>query len=558
MTSTLDYVIVGQGIAGTTLAWQLNWRGLRGLIVDRSEVVTSSRVAAGLMTPVTGKRFVPAWRFDEAWSAAVSFYRRVEAETGGQFFHQRSHVRLFECQDERENFAKRDVSKRGVQVTQPEPLIDGDCFSAPFDGFEMPMAGRLNVPSYLDASRQAFEQTGSYRVADFDPDSGMKVAAAAVELPQFNTRTRRLIFCQGYTSRSNRWFRDVRFEAARGEILTLRIEGLAETRIINRGVWLAPCGNGIFKAGSTYDTVNLDAGPAEQGREEIRERLQQFLKLPFEVVEHSSAVRPVVSGRQPIIGFHPNHPQIGIFNGLGSKGSLQAPLVASLFADALVDDAAVDPQLDVKHRFQTRSLDDATKTDSVRTPRLTEQAHAIVASVVKSGDTVIDATAGNGFDTCFLAEQVGTEGRVFAFDIQQQAIQRTADRLHKAGLSNVTLLQRDHSEMTEAIPKEHHRRVAAVMFNLGYLPGGDRSVITDSTSTTAAIRAALDLLRPGGIVTIIAYPGHSGGNDESATVRRLIETLAAGTYDVSIQYAASNSESAPRLWVVTRRLHLFV
>lgn len=154
--------------------------------------------------------------------------------------------------------------------------------------------------------------------------------------------------------------------------------------------------------------------------------------------------------------------------------------------------------------------------------KLTEDAHAAVRTVLQSGETAIDATAGNGHDTRFLAELVGPTGRVFAFDVQPAALARTSALLESAGLANVTLLERDHAEIAEAVAAEFHGRIGAVMFNLGYLPGGDKAVTTRTATTIAAVRAAIGMLRPGGVLTVIAYPGHPGGAAECDAVRELL------------------------------------
>ena len=547
----LDFVIVGQGIAGTTLAWMLKWRGLRGLIVDRLDGGSASSVAAGLMTPVTGMRLVPAWRLEECWSAAERFYRRVEEETGSHFFTQPGQVRLFDSQQSKNEFDRRDWSKHPVEIRQPQQLVNPDAIAAPFGGFELPAAGRLDVAAYLADSRRSFVADGSFQVASIEK-FGLDIAKEVVHLSDPGVRAKRVIFCRGASEPENSWFEDVVFKSARGEVLTLRIDGLAETRIVNQGVWLVPCGNGLFKAGSTYDFENLERGTTVPGREEIAARLKAFLKLPFEVVGHESGVRPIVTGRQPVIGIHPEHEQLGIFNGLGSKGSLLAPFVANQFADLLIEGTTIDPELNVRIRFPNRPADLPPVTP-VRVPRLTEQAHEIIRSTIRPGDTVVDATAGNGHDTCFLGEVAGSDGRVFAFDVQPVAIQRTTDRVTAAGLSNVTLLQQSHVEMKLAIPEKYHGQLSAVMFNLGYLPGGDHSVTTETQSSLAAIQDSLELARPGGVVTILAYPGHSGGNAEAASVQCMIDELSATDFETSVRRSATTRETAPLLFIILRR-----
>lgn len=175
--------------------------------------------------------------------------------------------------------------------------------------------------------------------------------------------------------------------------------------------------------------------------------------------------------------------------------------------------------------------------------RLTEHAHAAVREVIQPGETAIDATAGNGHDTRFLSELVGPTGHVFAFDVQPEAIARTA----AWGLPNVTLLLRSHADLASAIPMEHHGRIGAVMFNLGYLPGGDKTVRTVAKSTEAALRAGVALLRPGGILSAIAYTGHPGGLDEVAVIERVV----AG-YDVREVASQPGALAGPRLFLARR------
>lgn len=147
--------------------------------------------------------------------------------------------------------------------------------------------------------------------------------------------------------------------------------------------------------------------------------------------------------------------------------------------------------------------------------RPTQQAHEAVAAVLRPGDLAVDATAGNGHDTCFLAEGVGPGGRVVAFDIQAEAVEATRRRLREAGLDErVEVLGESHARIAGRVPAG----VGAVMFNLGYLPGGDHGIITRTAETLEALEAAAGLLRPGGVLTVVCYPGHPGGEEEAAAV----------------------------------------
>lgn len=329
-----DFAIIGQGLAGTTLAWQLRWRGCRVCVVDREAAVTSSRIAAGLMTPVTGQRFAQTWRLHEVWPAADAFYRRIESELGMRVFHPGPMIRLFNDVAERAAFELREGTILRGLVRRPIAVRE-EWFAAPHGGFEMPAAGRLDVPRYLDRSRDIFARDGGYRAADIDP-SDIAVSPTEVRMPQVGITAGRVIFCQGFDAARNSWFPKIPFNAAKGEILTVRIPDLMEDRVINRGIWLAPEGNGMFRVGSTYDRDRLNCEPTPRGREEIIAKLRAFLRLPFEVIDHRAAVRPIMLDQKPAFGLHPEHPRLGYFNGLGSKGSLQAPFFAEEFAKTLL------------------------------------------------------------------------------------------------------------------------------------------------------------------------------------------------------------------------------
>ncbi|MCA0757458.1 SAM-dependent methyltransferase [Paenibacillus sp. N4] len=186
-------------------------------------------------------------------------------------------------------------------------------------------------------------------------------------------------------------------------------------------------------------------------------------------------------------------------------------------------------------------------------------AHKWIAERTAPGDTVIDATAGGGVDTLALAGIAGANGTVYAFDIQQEALDRTRARLDaaaregKSGLAGVKLVLRNHAHMAEAVDADAAGRISAVMFNLGYLPGGgDQSVITEPSSTLAALQASLTLLRPGGIITCVLYPGHPGGAEEAAAVEAFAAALPQKQAQAVI-YRQLQRDTAPYLIAIEKR-----
>jgi len=182
---------------------------------------------------------------------------------------------------------------------------------------------------------------------------------------------------------------------------------------------------------------------------------------------------------------------------------------------------------------------------------LVNAAHNLIRDVLHPGDIAVDATVGNGHDTLFLVEQVSPSGRVFGFDIQQTAIDSTREKFQQTHSPEcLTLIHASHADMSDKIPAHYHGNIKAIMFNLGYLPGGDKSIITRTDSTVMALNSAIRILSSNGIITVMAYPGHPGGDLETEQVKNWCEQLDDNQFKISIIYSSENKESAPRLFVI--------
>lgn len=178
-------------------------------------------------------------------------------------------------------------------------------------------------------------------------------------------------------------------------------------------------------------------------------------------------------------------------------------------------------------------------------PRPTELARHLVREVLRQGDLAIDATAGNGHDALFLAQCVGHHGRVLAFDVQAEAIAATRARLAHAGsLQQACIHHASHEHMAEFASPDSTR---AIMFNLGYLPGGDHSLTTTPAATLAALEAAATCLMPGGLLSIVCYPGHPGGDDEAASVENWLAARTSAGWRVAKYAMLGTQHPAPFL-----------
>ncbi len=538
LTQNTDVIILGLGLAGSALAWRLHWAGQRILLIDRGESVTASRIAAGLITPITGRRMTRADDFDLLLNQAEFFYRQVETTTGQQLLDKQPAVRFFLSDEERTLF-----------LTDRWPHMDADVRlirnkAGTVSGFEMHKAARLKVTLFLDATRDYFTERQELVTADVDPLTDIEVSGEGVRIATQNVCAPHLVFCQGYQAQQNPWFPGVPDGATKGEILTVRLEGRTDQRVTHQGLWLAPvqvsanakqaaAPADMFIVGATYDREDLSGTITAAARSELLSGLAELASEPVEVLDHVAAVRAGTKQRRPFVAVHTQHPQFAILNGLGSRGALLAPHCAKELAAILVGGCPPPPEKEMRKRS------------------LTQLAHSIVRRVLRSGDTAIDATAGNGHDTLFLAQQVGVTGIVISIDLQTEALAATKSRLSQHGIPNVTCCQADHSVELRRLAGEQFR-AKAIMFNLGYRPGSDRTITTVAQSTIAAISTAQSLLSPGGVMTVIAYRGHAEGLEETAAIEDLIRGQT--TVDITVDKIRGNDQDAtsPVLFVWRR------
>lgn len=542
-----DVLIIGQGLAGSCLAWSLHWAGQRSMIVDRGERVTASRVAAGLITPLTGRRLARAPRYEESYRQASAFYHRIEREQNLQLLTEKPAIRMFVNDEERRLFEQR-FSTSDIDVA----AMTNDCGKV--FGIEMRNAARLNVRRFLDQTRLCFSSLGQYQQADLNADADIQVTDDRVCVASLNICASAVVFCQGWQPSMNHWFPEIPDGPAKGEILRVKLTNYAEDKVVHQGVWIVPESRedsvGSFLVGATYDREQLNQEPTINGRQKLLSGLQQITDATPEVIEHVAAVRAGTKRRKPSLGQHPEHDRVFVLNGLGSRGALLAPIAADVLKSMLLSDLVCKDLTGIIDILPGKSQIDFGSKASQRPKSLTQLAHNVIRRNVQQGDIVIDATAGNGNDTQLLASLVGASGRTIAIDIQRSAIESTSSRLERAGLiADLRLV--DHAIELDSL-QSAGLHVKAVMFNLGYLPGSDKQITTGSISTRAAIHAASQMLKPGGVVTIIAYRGHAGGLEEATVVEQCLAELPTDQYQTSRIDGDSNNPTSPVLFVVRK------
>lgn len=289
------------------------------------------------------------WRFDEFRSAAANFFERVAANTGTRCFTDRPALRWLSPAEEElwsQKCLKTPSLKPYLRAIDPTGICrPRDPLQAPEETrpYEMPLAARVHLPLFLEATRHWLESEQAFSFKEFAPQSAVWRASDAVW--QIGSITaRRIVLCTGYSPALLR----IPFLAAKGELLEISLPGQPSTHTWHHGVWATPQEEDRWLVGATYDPQHLDDQPTPEGRAELGTSLEKLGVSRPQIISHQAAVRPAVPGQMPVIGWlkrenHvpslPGHPSEttatwGVINGLGSRGSLWAPLLADWLLEA--------------------------------------------------------------------------------------------------------------------------------------------------------------------------------------------------------------------------------
>jgi glycine/D-amino acid oxidase-like deaminating enzyme len=341
----VDYLIVGQGLAGSVLAclWQMRRKNV--LIIDNAHRTAASLSAAGIMNPITGKRLNRPLLVDRLLENAFTVYPSIERFLGISFFRRRKVLRLLQSAEELLHWKERLASGNYAKY-----LGSIDCPRIPdveswFGGFEIAMAGRLDVAAFILRAREMFSATARLIESEFNCDD-LRFSRNGVEWRGYSAKG--VVFCEGYKLSGNSFFKSIQLNPAKGEILTLRAPSFTDDRIIQRGKWLFRSSKDEIKAGTTYTWDRLDERPTQAAREEIERAIRQFTSFEFEVIDQTAGVRPVIRvDNRPIVGTHPENRRVAVLNGLGSKGVLLAPFASMQLIGSLEKGEPIHPEFDV-------------------------------------------------------------------------------------------------------------------------------------------------------------------------------------------------------------------
>ncbi len=341
-----NFLIIGQGLAGTLLAHFLRKAGKSVHVLDQYRERAATQVAAGIINPITGRRYVKSWRVDELIPFARQTYRELESLLGISVFHERNIIRtLFNSKEENDWLARTGEEGYEKYMLDEAGLEEYAPFTVPaFSYGEVRHSAQVDIGLLAQAYRRQLREEGALMEGAVDYTQ-LKMEEGSVRYGPLSADM--AIFCEGHWARYNPFFSYLPFGGAKGQVLIVRIPAVQFEKILKHRVFIVPLQDGLYWVGSTYGWKYEDDAPTAEGRAYLEERLRDIMKTPFEIVEHRAAIRPTVKDRRPFLGRHPEFPQLGIFNGLGTKGASLGPFWAQHMADFLLKNVKLGEDVDI-------------------------------------------------------------------------------------------------------------------------------------------------------------------------------------------------------------------
>lgn len=318
-------------------------RGCSVAVIDDRAPHASSRVAGGLINPVTGKRVVKTWLLDQLLPTAQEIYRQAEKDLGVNILHQTNILDFFESPEHRDIFLNR-TAEEPEHLQMTDETLWQDYFNFNYGVGEIRPGYYVDMRAFIDAQRALLLAAGSLIEEPFNwgectltPDGVNYKHIAA----------KNIIDCSGSGGVANPYFSLLPYSPNKGEVIIARIPGLPRNNVYKQGLKIMPWKEDLFWIGSSFSWRYEDLLPTEDFRKRVVTHLDNRLKLPYEIVAHHAAERPSTVDHKPFIGRHPHHHNICIFNGMGTKGCSLAPYFAREFAAYLTEGKPLMPDVDV-------------------------------------------------------------------------------------------------------------------------------------------------------------------------------------------------------------------
>ncbi len=341
-----DYIIVGQGVSGTFLSWYLINAGKKVLVIDEQKPFTASKVASGVINPVTGRRIVRTWMIETLMPFSFDAYTAIGNELRVSIISQKNILDFHPTPQMMLAFKERlPVESDYLRVPENESDYQ-QYFNVTFGIGEIHPCYLVDVNSLLIEWRKKLRNQNSLLEEVFDVEQLITHNSESVTYNGITAT--KIIFADGAIGADNRYFKLLPYAKNKGQAIIAEIPNLPRTNIFKQGITIVPWQDDLWWIGSTYEWNFKDLNPSVEFKNKVAQQLAAWLKLPYKIVDHIAAERPANLERRPFVGLHPIYSNIGILNGMGTKGCSLAPYFAKQFTESLVSNTPIIPLVNVQ------------------------------------------------------------------------------------------------------------------------------------------------------------------------------------------------------------------
>ena len=341
-----DYIIVGQGLAGTILSFRLRRLGKSVCVIDKYREITSSKVAPGAYNPMVLKRFTPCWKVEEQLKPLYAFINEFESHYNTQIHQPLKLWRKFHSVQEQNLWMEKSEKSRLTPFMNPVfKKNPHHKLNADFGFGEVNHSGRVVLSKMISILRDDLLSTASILDEDFDFKS-LVVQTDKIEYK--SVYADKIVFCEGHRLSDNPFFNYLPLMRTKGELITVKLKGLNVSEHIKSNISILPLGDDVYKVGATFNWDDKDEDCSEEGKKELLDKLQALVNIEPKIIKQEAGLRPTVKDRRALLGAHPKHDNMYVFNGLGTRGLLISPFLCLQLVGFMEDKVSLDVEVDVK------------------------------------------------------------------------------------------------------------------------------------------------------------------------------------------------------------------
>lgn len=338
----IDCIVVGFGLAGACVAKRLEENG-KSFRVFSDASQCASRVAGGVLNPVALKRFKMVWQAESFFPEAMSFYTDLEKEFDFSFFHQKAIHRLFTSPEEQNNWFQAADKPRLSPFLNTHLVPVHAAVQASYGFGEVNHTWMLDIKNMLSIFQQKLRDSGDFNQEKFEHAA---LTFSEGTICYKGLKAKKIVFCEGFGVVENPFFNHLPLQGNKGEYVYVKAENLQLDEIVKSSVFIIPQGNHIYKVGATYARDFSNQKPSLEAKNELLQKLKKTISCPFTVVDQEAGVRPTVRDRKPLVGRHPEHKNMFVCNGFGSRGILMAPRLSKQLLDFMESNIPLPKEID--------------------------------------------------------------------------------------------------------------------------------------------------------------------------------------------------------------------